>query len=279
MFEPNFDKLVYWITEREKMRIAKEQGRTFPWSANTVMTNTYFCNVHREDDKVTKYIRNRYGMEVEKALPEFNMLVARLVNKPSSLGAMGWPFKHWLFSARHSFTEVMSKKGTWGSAYIVSTNGRAMPKHEYISGLLSAALPALEAVGACTLLASAHTVLQGIQGIGSFISGQIIADLKNTPGHPLAKAEDWWTWCAHGPGSLRGMAWLIYPGQALKCRPGEFYPQMVKLKTELNSALGKSSVSGLHMQDIQNCLCEFDKYMRVSTGTGRSKRKYPQGGK
>ena len=29
------------------------------------------------------------------------------------------------------------------------------------------------------------------------------------------------------------------------------------------------------MQDLQNCLCEFDKYMRILHGTGRSKRGYP----
>jgi hypothetical protein len=30
----------------------------------------------------------------------------------------------------------------------------------------------------------------------------------------------------------------------------------------------------LCFQNLQNCFCEYDKFMRVTNGTGRSKRKY-----
>lgn len=278
MFEPNFEKLVYWIQEREDIRLKKEMGIRPPWTIDPTMQHTYFCNVHREDDKVTKYIRNAYSKFELQAMPEFNMLVARLVNKPRSLATMGWPFDQWMFSTQHQFKNVMNKKGAWGSAYIVSTNGRAMPKHEYISGMLTAALPALDAVAGCTTLAGAHASLQAVQGIGSFMSGQIIADLKNTKGHPLENAKDWWTWCSHGPGSLRGMGWLL---NIEKCTPSEFYLQITtaKRRVELELNINEAHIRHMCMQDFQNCLCEYDKYMRVSTGTGRSKRKYPQGGK
>jgi hypothetical protein len=36
----------------------------------------------------------------------------------------------------------------------------------------------------------------------------------------------------------------------------------------------KARMPQLHAQDLQNCLCEFDKYERVRLGEGRPKAKY-----
>lgn len=270
--------LIYWISERESIREKKALGYPKPWSENKVMQETYFCNVHREDDRVTKFIRETYS-NYSKAnpyedldCPELNMMVARMVNKPASLAVMEWPFPRWSFQARYMFLKTMKVKGTWGSAYIVSTNGRAMPKHEYVRDLLSAALTPLLQVRQATTLAGAHDVLTGIQGLGSFMSGQLIADLKNTEGYHLMGAPDWWTWCAPGPGSLRGMGWLT----ETRVTPTMFNHSMPPLMKEMEYYF-----SGMHpkmcMQDLQNCLCEFDKFMRVTNGTGRSKRKYNGG--
>jgi len=33
-------------------------------------------------------------------------------------------------------------------------------------------------------------------------------------------------------------------------------------------------VGQLHMQDFQNCLCEFSKYMRVKNGEGHARNSY-----
>lgn len=275
MFDPkNLDRLAYWINEREKMRLKKEAGRPRPWTDNHVMRTTYFCNVHREHDNVTRWIREHFPRG--HTMPEFNMMVARMVNKPSSLIKMGWPFTQWDETNRVLFEDTMRHSGSWGSAYIVSTNGRAMPKHGYVSGLLTMAVAPLEQVVSCASLAAAHVLIQRVQGLGSFMSAQIIADLKNTPGYPLAKAEDWWTWCAHGPGSLRGMGWLLYPNHEKKCTPLDFQNFIPALEIQLKPSI--QLIEKICRQDLQNCLCEFDKFMRVTSGTGRSKRNYTRGG-
>ena len=262
----NKSKLVYWINERENIRRCKEAGFSAPWSEDPVFQKTYFCNVRREDDKVTRFIRNYYGIENQAMNTAFNMLIARLVNKPSSLMIMGWPFYQWDSRDRDNFLDVMSKKGTWGSAYIVSTNGRAMPKHEYICELLTAALEQIPSVPLTSTLGAAHTALMAIHGLGSFMAAQIVADCKNTNGCPLQHAPDWWSWSAHGPGSLRGASWFL----DRKVTPSTWNRDMY----EIRGFLDKVGIQTICAQDIQNCLCEFDKYMRVSTGTGRSKRNY-----
>ena len=116
-------------------------------------------------------------------------------------------------------------------------------------------------------LAEAHKYLLQFDGFGSFMAAQVVADLKNTEGHPLQLAEDWWNWSAYGPGSIRGLQWVT----GSRVTPGTYE----KLMKDLHVAI-EDLVYPIHMceQDLQNCLCEFDKYMRVSTGMGRSKRGY-----
>ena len=41
------EKFVYYITERESIRLIKEGGLEAPWSADPVFQTTYFCNNDR----------------------------------------------------------------------------------------------------------------------------------------------------------------------------------------------------------------------------------------
>ncbi len=268
----NAEMLIYWINERYNIYLKKERGDPAPWSDNPVMQETYFCNVHRENDRVTKWIRANFPLNHPH--PEFNMLVARLVNKPSSLKAMGFPFADWGSKNRCAFLDVMSCPGTWGSAYIVSTNGRAMPKHEYIFELLQELFEPIKLISQLSTLKGAHQRLMRFRGLGSFMAAQIVADLKNTPNHNLVTAHDWSTWCAHGPGSLRGMAWAT---EKDKITPTEFQHCIPWLREYVDEELDYSFIPKFCNQDLQNCLCEFDKFMRVTNGTGRSKRRYKNG--
>lgn len=130
--------------------------------------------------------------------------------------------------------------------------------------------------GGCTL-AQRYEDYTDFEGMGSFMAAQVLADLKNTPGHPLYEADDWYQWSAPGPGSLRGLEW--FEGTRVRLRDYEYAMERVAayiIDTPAAKHLGKTPTdTRINMQDLQNCLCEFDKYMRVRNGTGRSKRGYP----
>ena len=202
------------------------------------------------------------------ALP--NMIMARFVNKSSSLYDMAWP---WSRFSKNVWKDQMSKKGSWGGAYIVSTNGNPLPKHEYIAGLLEQAFERFATGPGGSVpptLSGWHTAIQALPGMGSFMAAQVVADLKNTPKHELTGAEDWHTFAAHGPGSLRGLSW--FHGE--KITPSMFTDALVSARQWCYNNGHTGLVAHLCNQNLQNCFCEFDKYMRVSTGTGRSKRRY-----
>ena len=262
---------MYWVAERERIRHSKMFGVQRPWSSDPVFQTTYFCNVNRENDKVTRWIRQAY-YDYRTHYPIVpNMIMARMVNKPKSLDNihLHWP---WSTFNPHLFRKIMSQPGAWGSAYIVSTNGRKAPKHEYIGALLERAWGAWSGPGGATLpgtLSAAHRAIQGLDGMGSFMAAQVVADIKNTEGSVLEKAPDWWTFAAHGPGSLRGLSWFW----GKQITPASFTEALESARIAV-TVIDPVLLSNVCNQDLQNCFCEFDKYMRVSTGTGRSKRKY-----
>jgi hypothetical protein len=262
-------KFIYFVKERDNIRFLKDElGAPKPWSIDPVFQRTYFCNIDREQDRVTKWIRDVF-------IPEYmehsaaNMMMARFVNKPDSLLLLGWP---WTYFAEPTWRYEMSQPGAWGSAYIVSTNGRAMPKHEYIAGLLEQAFEQLAGwpgAGPQPTLASAHRHLQALQSMGAFMAAQVVADLKNTKGHPLQHAPDWNTWSSHGPGSLRGLEWF----HGRRITPSTYQEAIASARAWVYN-VDSTLLEALCNQNLQNCFCEYDKYMRVSSGTGRSKRRY-----
>jgi hypothetical protein len=291
--------LNYWITERERVREMKEgfvneqKGMWLPpmpkpWTQDPIFQTTYFCNVRREDDKVTRWLRqnwtpNHWPVE----LYDYSIVLARMLNNIPCLSSLV-PFDAitdyaWLQS--HLETRAAAGLQVWGGAYVVTSHGLRMPKAAYLcQRVLPAAYAALRtdqprvvtAWGACMgsgpTLAQAHELLMQLEGLGSFMAAQVIADLKNTEGHPLQQAEDWGEWAAHGPGSLRGLEWVF----GKKIPPGKFSGAIAQVASQLSaeSFQALQTIGYFNMQDLQNCLCEFDKFMRVMTKTGKSKRKY-----
>lgn len=265
--------LLYWIKERYDILLKRENGVAKPWSEDEVFQRTYFCNVRREDDRVTRWIRNYYSPRVDDRMFEYNIILSRFLNWPPTLEKIGYATRHTPDDLLAMLEGFAGEGKVWGGAYVITTHGIPMKKDRYLTHRV------LEGVSTRVDLLKRYTTCQGIglylqefEGIGSFLSGQVVADLKNTAGHPLNSAEDKDTFVTPGPGSIRGLGWYHY-GDHTKVSESMFMEHFKALRSQVDREWPEG-VPVIDNQDLQNCLCEYDKYMRVRNGTGRSKRSY-----
>ena len=267
-------ELAKFILERESVRMKKETGAPRPWTKDEILNTYRFCNVHREDDRVTRWLRdNWYGAFGKDEW--FAAVVARLFNYPDSLAAVkrfAAPFKPGAMRLVLHNRKAAGLKN-FNAAYIVSTNGVAMEKVDYIIDCVLMPLWVAKDMRPTSgiSLASYHERLMKFDGLGSFIAAQVVGDLKYMA--PLTQAPDWWTWAASGPGSRRGLNRILN----LEINSSWSEPVWLNVLTELRAALlPMLRDMELHAQDLQNCLCEFDKYERARTGEGRPKQLYKE---
>lgn len=268
-------ELSHWINEREAVRARKESGAPAPWTTDKVIATVRFCNVHREDDKVTRYIRNSpvySGVDV----PVWVVVLARMVNRISTLERIAPYVESGDLAGVKATLKHFREGGTviWGNAYTISTCGRTMDKVDYV---IDHVVQAVKDVGethpySFARLSTTFLQLTDVDGLGSFLAAQVVADLKNTPCHPLNLAPDWHTWSAPGPGSLRGLT--AYFGKTITPR---LYQEAIEQCYDETIPLVMPYVGHIHMQDFQNCLCEFSKYMKVKNGAGHARNSYVAG--
>lgn len=110
-------------------------------------------------------------------------------------------------------------------------------------------------------------------GLGSFLAGQIVADVAH-----LAAGVQWpdrASWAPVGPGSARGMNRLRGRPKDLALHQGQFeseLPQLIDALRPMITIVWEDRQ--LQAMDIQNCLCEFDKTRRLQLGEGKVRARY-----
>ena len=79
---PRTSDLAYWINERESIRLRRQAGAPAPWTIDPDMANVRYCNVHREDDKVTKWLRAN-PVYSGPDIAVWRVVLSRMVNRIS----------------------------------------------------------------------------------------------------------------------------------------------------------------------------------------------------
>lgn len=231
------------------------------------MSTVRYCNVHREDDKVTRWLADNWR---PKHYTVWETVLARMINHIPSLHHI-LPMLPDLKAVENRLKDLRGLDvKVFTSAYTISTCGQKMDKIDYVMGVVKAAQD--EPTPAFGTLAGTHRVLMRVKGLGSFLAAQVVADLKNTPMHPLQTASDWHTWAAWGPGSLRGLE--AFYGTPITA--SQFTDKMLECHA-LTADLIAPDMPPIHMQDFQNCLCEFSKYMKVKYHNGHVRNRYNPG--
>lgn len=283
--DAQLDKLEHWIFEREAIRMRKEElHRAKPWTDDIILRHNRFCNVRRMDDKVSRWLLENWYAPIANADARTVITMATLarhINWPDALAELK-PGK-WNATKVRAALDKRWDRGdkVFTGAYIINGAGSGSKIAQVVERVDSVWLWAggqRVHHSRYTTMATLHGDLMGVHGIGSFMAGQIVADLRYT--HVLANATDAMAWAPRGPGSTRGMNRLL--GRTplhlgFKDAQWQLNMQMLWriLREDRKLARGVLRSRRCELMDLQNCLCEFDKYMRILNGEGRARNRYP----
>lgn len=268
------EALVAFVKAREQIRINREAGLPREqWTSDPIFQKYRFCNVRREDDRVTRWIRENWrDPYADSELLWFGMMVARLFNDPAVLKDLRVPPAARAWNPGAVLRALNDRRDAGGRvfnpAYMLRSDD-AVRKTDYAVSLVLT--PAWKNRRSLAYrdgepLAAFAERLCALHGMGGFLAGQVIADAKH--GTVMRGAPDWSTWAVSGPGSRRGMNRVIGRRERAGWRESEWLTAVQEVRRLINPMLGMS----LDAQDTQNCLCEFGKYERARLGEGRPKQ-------
>ena len=272
------DDLAHFMKSREAARVVHDGGKRPKVGLDPIIATYRFCNMDRNDDRVTKDIYAWAKQYHDNPDLWFVFVVARLFNNRPVLDLIAkcvLPYRPEPMRKILAANKAQGNK-TFNAAYIVSTNGLAMDKVDYVLDRVLAPIWAarktLRPINGETL-AGWHANLSGHQGMGSFMAAQVIADLKYQPG-PLELASDFATFASSGPGSRRGLNRVLDQPKDAPWRELAWRGALTALRSAILPKLRGTHLEGITAQNLQNCLCEFDKYERARTGDGAPKQLY-----
>jgi alpha-glutamyl/putrescinyl thymine pyrophosphorylase clade 1 len=198
-----------FIRERYAIHERREAGLPKPWTQDPILQNYRFCNVYREDDTVTQWIKQNWR-DPNTNDPDvwFAMTVARFVNWPDTLTEIGYPAP-WTDAMCQKFINVLSTRKEEGKkvftgAYVIHAGKGSKIGHlayDIFTAMWERRDFILDGAKSCALF---NSRLMQFNGVGSFMAGQITCDTKYT--RLLDTAQDWWDFATPGPGSRRGLA-------------------------------------------------------------------------
>jgi 5-hmdU DNA kinase-like protein len=273
-------RLVYFVLERERVRIAKEAGAPKPWTLDPILQNNRFCNVKREDDAVTIWIAAWLAAHADEPDLWFTAAVARLINEPATLAVLDWPVP-WnegrFVAAMAAHKASLPKDGRlYNPAYVIPAGPKGVPTHEHLARNVLTPMwderAWLRPREGDTLL-SFYARMKQCDGIDDFLIGQIVCDTKFF--EPLKSASDWQTWCVWGPGSKRGVNYVLErpadtPWKTLSAWRTAFDEIWARATPELEAR----GIEPLAAHNQQSVFCEISKYEKARRGEGKAKQRY-----
>lgn len=294
----------YWITERHAIYERRQAGQPKPWTHDPILRAYKFTNPFRQNDTGTVWLTKNF-LDPHREVPHdadcpellqlpanrtadcqctemvhhlstvaFNICWYRMFNWTGTGELLGWQ-TDWNEAA---VVEKLSKalaegKQVFTGAHIVRS-AFGVPKIDSIAAVCSDLHHMCYTAGALVTCVREEKSLQRVfdmllqvDYVGPFMAYEMVTDMRWTP--LLDDAHDINTWANAGPGALRGLERLQMPRKNQR----EANASMRELLEQSREAL--TTLPALEMRDIEHSLCEFDKYMRIKSGEGKPRGRYP----
>jgi len=283
-YEEELDRYFYWLHEREKIRIQKEEAcEKPPWTDDPILQEFKFCQVFREDDRTTRWFRTHIR---EPLRDKPSVLMATVIFRWFNFIETGRTLiEHDLLLNwdRKKAIEEITKQPKWVTgAYIVKTpNGmdKVTGVAECISHMwkdrdwLVAKLEFFRDTEQSSLVYT-WNLLKNYPYMGPFMAYEVVTDLRHT--YLLENADDIMTWANAGTGAMRGLNRLTGRDLDFSQRSHDWNGEMQELLYLANARLDREWTfpwegGGFEMREIEGGLCEFDKYSRIYKKEGRTR--------
>lgn len=283
----NYDPLFHWIKTRQAAAEMKTKAPdVLPYTSDPIISKFRFCNVRREDDRVTVWVRENIRERFADSPYLWLMLcIARQINWPDTLAELiatpkAWPSEDFLPEVFKQTLNARMARGekVYTGAYMISAPPqKGRDKQDYMAATV---------IGEPWIyhhqfaewfefphrtIAKTHARLSRFVGWGDFMAYQACVDMRFTP--LLSGAADVETWCAAGPGTIRGLNRLH--GRALKAPLTQDRARM-EIRA-IWKVIRRETGVDMDFSDVPNCLCETDKYLRVQNGEGTPRALYVPG--
>ena len=271
-----------FLRERYRIMLDRRVGLLPPWTQDPVLQQWRFCNVRREDDKVTTWFRENIRDELKDHPPVlFSTIAFRWFNTIET----GKTLRPWLLGPwnRKEVLRALEKQKARGEnlftgAFMVNSKA-GKPKHIDV-------LDNLDWVRKNILLPRFSTrwtkesmfkhVLT-VPRLGNFAAYQVVVDLQYT--YLLRDATDLNTFTVAGPGCARGLglAWANDEKQ-FSCSSKKDQTQMLgimisALELSRKERYWPQGWPAFVLSDIENGFCEYSKWRRGHAGS-RLKRRF-----
>lgn len=284
---PDYSPMFKWVIERERVRIAKDSGAGHPWTEDPIIGTWRFCNVRREDDRGTVWIRQNIRERfVDHPHLWLMLCIARQINWPDTLAELIAAGGAWPDSTNFDFAPIMTQilndrkargEKVYTGAYMISApSTKGADKQAYIAETVIGALWSRRDVFAKHFtgrpsLQRTHELITRSNGWGQFMAYQAVVDMRFTS--LLCSAPDVSEWAAAGPGTLRGLNWLH--GRAVGAALTQ-HQALIEMRAIYKVVQQETGVA-MDFSDVPNILCETDKYLRVKHGEGKPRALYVVG--
>jgi hypothetical protein len=276
-----------------------------PWTQDPILQQNRFCNIYRELDTVSLWIRKHIIQKYEKDPNLWFMLcIARIINWPPTLQMLMdegcWPTGD-SWSAQKTYKALAkwyeSGNKTITGAYLINSvlpKGIDAPDRRKVWYIPHIALDrmwkdrhTIEKAFKSSLEDSVNT-LKMYHGWAAFMSYQVTVDLTYS-NKWLGKATDLNTFNAQGPGTVRGLNRYFTGAPKPTLKKSELLPCLIRQRDEVNAKLRElvlkkwwtddfnTGFAEVSLANQSNTNCEFDKFCRLYHGQGQMRAKYPGG--
>lgn len=271
-----------FLKERHTIYVRRKEGRPYPWTDDPVLRHGRFCNVFRELDRVTIWVRKNIREPFADHPNLWIMLaIARYINWPPTLLELiqtkQWPsnpdFQPEMLTVGLEHRAARGEK-VYTGAYMIRAESDpkaewySWSKHRYIAEMVIgrlwqhrdrwvSLLEGQNAPGDHVRLEEVWRYFQSkfYVGWGPFMAYEVVTDMRHT--RYLREAPDIYTWANAGPGAIRGLNRLH--GRPLKTQP----------KPEVTNAEMRELMEELNAVPDQWCPgCNPDNCPGCGTGNG-----------